>query len=195
MFAQLFFPNPIPLAMFQKLFISLLLMSISVHLSAQVYGGQNTLVLTAEGTQSTTTIESSQLVSNYVSDQQLITMMIKTDAMTLNQSATAQGILEDVLQVSYNKLFLVQLNVADLQLEAGTSVSEVNLPLLIRYNSMIYRGEATASISVDKEEVALDFHADIPLSELGLKTNSTHAAHFSDLLTVAVKEGKLVFKY
>lgn len=183
--------------MYLKTLIFLLLASVSLPLSAQVYGGQNTLKLAASGTQQTTLIESDQLVTNYVLNQHLITMMVKTDALKINQTTTVQGVLQDVLQVESNKLFLVQLDVTDLKIEsnANASFEQVSVPFLIRYNGTIYRGTATASLDISSEEVLIDFTAQVPLGELGLSTGATHAAHFSNTLTVSVEGGKVIFKY
>jgi hypothetical protein len=183
--------------MYLKLLICTLLMSISVSGFAQVYGGQNTLKLAASGTQQMTLIESGQLVTNYVLDQHLITMMVKTEAMTLNQTATVQSILDDVLQTESNKLFLVQLNVADLKIEsnAAASFEKVAVPFLVRYNGAICRGTATLSLTLSPEEILLDFTAQVPIQELELTVDPKHAAHFSDILTVSVEGGTAAFKY
>lgn len=183
--------------MYPKFLIYTLLMSASFPLFAQVYGGQNSLKISASGTQQSTLIESGQLVTNYVLDQHRITLMVKTDAMKLNQTAMAQSILEEVLQVSGNPLLLIQLDLAGLGItdNAAASYANAQVPFLVRYNNAIYRGTATASLTLGPEEVLIDFTAQLPIQELGLKVGPAHAAHFSDTLTLAVEGGTAVFKY
>ncbi len=178
----------------RKYCIFLLFSIITVFLSVaqSAFGGSATLLLTGNGSVSSTSVSSDKLWSDIDMGQSTWNFRIKTPVLGQNASGQQLVLLGNVLNYNNNGILMLELDLQNSGWDLTTKFSHqnVSLPYTLKFGGQSSQGNAIINISKQGSQITFDLNFNWDISANGLDIGN-HGDITSSIMQFSVQSGTL----